>query len=150
MIEIKRISTEDHFYEAERNLRNVILLRPIGLPDHAWEMHDKDSWHFVAIEKDKLIGCVVLYPWPNENSKAQLMQMAIDTAHQGKGIGKLLVNKLLLFAKENGIEEVVCHSRKTVNVFYEKLGFKIQGEAFEEVGIPHNNMSIDCANYLPK
>jgi hypothetical protein len=45
-----------------RELRNKILLRPIGIPDHAWEMHDKKSWHFVAVENDVVIGCVVLVP----------------------------------------------------------------------------------------
>tara|TARA_R110002126_G_scaffold236514_2_gene380128 strand:- start:9425 stop:9862 length:438 start_codon:yes stop_codon:yes gene_type:complete len=142
MIEIKRITTLDPFYELERNLRNVILLRPIGLPDNAWEMNDHRSWHFVAIENNKLLGCVVLVPAENEETKAQLMQMAIDTGSQGKGIGKLLIIELLAFSKQHGINEVACHSRKYANKFYQKLGFEIYGETFEEVGIPHNHMRI--------
>ncbi len=140
MIEIKRITTLDPLYQQERILRNIVLLRPIGLPDHAWEMHDNESWHFVAMENNELIGCVVLRPIENKIKKAQLMQMAIATVHQGKGIGKLLIHELLNFAKQEGIKEVVCHSRKTVNAFYQKIGFEIYGKEFEEVGIPHNHM----------
>lgn len=89
-----------------------------------------------------LIGCVVLHPLNEDRSKAQLMQMAIDTEFQGKGIGKLLVHELISFAKKEGIKEIICHSRKNVNAFYQKIGFEIYGEEFVEVGIAHNNMRL--------
>lgn len=142
MVEIRRITIQDPLYQKERILRNIVLLRPIGLPDHAWEMNDDKSWHFVAMDNNSLIGCVVLFPTNKEKTTAQLMQMAIDPAHQGKGVGKMLVNYLLDFSKQQGVSEVTCHSRKNVNPFYQKLGFEIYGEAFTEVGIPHNHMKI--------
>lgn len=142
MIEIKRITTLDPLYELERELRNVVLLRPIGLPDHAWEMNDQKSSHFVAIENNRLIGCAVLFPTDDQGTKAQLMQMAVEIGSQRKGIGKLLVVEVLAFAKQKGIKEVTCHSRKYANSFYQKLGFEIYGDEFEEVGITHNHMRI--------
>ena len=141
-VKIKRITTLDPLYQSERNLRNEVLLRPIGLPDHAWEMNDYKSWHFVAVENGKLLGCAVLFPTDEEGTTAQLLQMAIEPDFQGKGIGKRLVFELLAFAKQQGIKEVTCHSRKYANAFYQKLGFEIYGEDFEEVGIAHNYMSI--------
>lgn len=145
MPEIKLITTQDELYEQERQLRNKVLLRPIGLPDHAWEMNDNESWHFVALNENKLIGCVVLFPTNAEKTSAQLMQMAVDPDYQGQGIGKLLVAKLLDFSKQQGIKEVTCHSRQNVNDFYHKIGFEIYGEAFVEVGIPHNHMRIEIS-----
>jgi len=62
MISIQLINTTNSLYLLEQDLRNRILLRPIGVPDHAWEMHDKKAWHFVAVENDVVIGCVVLNP----------------------------------------------------------------------------------------
>jgi hypothetical protein len=32
-------------------------------------MHDKKSWHFVAVENDVVIGCVVLVPFDTAQSK---------------------------------------------------------------------------------
>jgi len=142
MIQIKRITTLDPLYELERKLRNVVLLRPIGLPDHAWEMNDDKSWHFVAIENGQLLGCAVLFPTDDQETTAQLMQMAIATDFQRKGIGKRLVVDILAFAKQQGIKEVTCHSRQYANAFYQKLGFEIYGEEFEEVGIAHNHMRV--------
>jgi N-acetylglutamate synthase-like GNAT family acetyltransferase len=48
---------------------------------------------------------VVLNPLNPEKTKTQLMQMAVETNQQRKGIGKLLVEELLSFCKSNGIKE---------------------------------------------
>lgn len=146
MISIQLIDTANDLYQLERELRNEILLRPIGIPDHAWEMHDEKSWHFVAIENDNVIGCVVLVPLDQEQTKTQLMQMAVETNQQGKGIGKLLVNELLAFSKSKGIKEVVCHSRDNAVPFYLNLGFEIFDDPFVEVGIQHYHMKINIDN----
>lgn len=142
IISVLLIHTKDSYYELERQLRNRILLRPIGIADHAWEMHDEKAWHFVAVEDDNVIGCVVLVPLDKEKTKTQLMQMAVETDQQGKGIGKLLVNELLSFCKSNGIKEVVCHARDNAVPFYLNLGFEIYDEPFVEVGIQHFHMKI--------
>lgn len=142
MISIHLIDTKDPFYPLEQELRNKILLRPIGIPDHAWEIHDEKSWHFVAVEDNNLIGCVVLVPLHPEQTKTQLMQMAVETNRQGKGIGKLLVQELLAFSKSNGIKEVTCHARDNAVPFYLGLGFEIYDDPFVEVGIPHYHMRI--------
>lgn len=146
MIAIKQIDTSNALYPNEQDLRNRILLRPIGIPDHTWEMHDEKAWHFVAVENDTVIGCVVLNPLNPIKTKTQLMQMAVETNQQGKGIGKLLVKELLSFCKSNGIEEVVCHARDNAVPFYLNLGFEIYDDPFTEVGIPHEHMRIRVAN----
>lgn len=143
MISIQLIDTKHALYQAERELRNKILLRPIGVPDHAWEMNDEKSWHFVAVEDNKVIGCVVLVPLNSDQTKTQLMQMAVETNQQGKGIGKMLVKELLAFSLSKGIKEVVCHSRKDAVPFYLNLGFEIYGEPFVEVGIQHSHMRVN-------
>lgn len=142
MITIHSINTDNTLYIQEQELRNKILLRPIGISDHAWEMHDKKAWHFVALDKDLLIGCVVLVPLNLEKDKAQLMQMAVETKQQGKGIGKLLVHELIAFAKAKKIKEIVCHARDNAVAFYLGLGFEIYDDPFIEVGIQHYHMKI--------
>jgi predicted GNAT family N-acyltransferase len=146
MISIQLIDTKNVLYQMERELRNKILLRPIGIPDHAWEMHDEKAWHLVAVENDVVLGCVVLVPLDPGQKKAQLMQMAVETNQQGNGVGKLLVNELLSFCKSKGIQEVVCHSRENAVPFYLNLGFEIYDEPFVEVGIKHSHMRINLEN----
>lgn len=145
-INILQINKEHPYYEQERKLRNEVLLRPIGVPDFAWEMKDDIAWHFVAEQKDKVVACVLLAPLNKSETKAQLLQMAVSESVQGQGVGKLLVKELLNFASEHHIKEISCHARDTVVKFYEKLGFEVYDEPFEEVGIKHRHMSIFISN----
>lgn len=140
MIFTKLIDIQDPLYIQEQELRNCILLRPIGVPDHAWEMHDHKSWHFVAVENEKVVGCVVLVPLNDAKTKAQLIQMAVAASEQNKGIGGKLVNALLSFAKENNIKEITCHARQEAVAFYLKHNFEVYGKPFTEVGIAHKYM----------
>ena len=138
--EIRRIEMEDPLYQQERDLRNRILLRPIGIPDFGWEKNDVNSWHFVALEGGNVIGCVVLVRLDDRGSKTQLIQMAVEKRFQGQGIGRSLVEHLIAFAQENKVSEIQIHARDDVTSFYERLGFEVVGDPFEEVGIKHRHM----------
>jgi len=138
MINILQIELEHPFYQQERDLRNEVLLRPIGLPDFAWEMNDKKAYHFVAESNGTVVGCAILVPVSAKES--QLMQMAILPNFQKKGIGKLIVLKMIDFAMKQSIPLITCHSRQTAVKFYQKLNFEIFGEPFEEAGIAHRHM----------
>lgn len=137
-----RIGVTHPCYQKERNLRNTFLLRPIGLPDSAWEMNDADSIHFIALDGEEVVGCVVLYPLPGQDGVVQLMQMAVDDRFRGRGIGKGLVDCLISFSRSQGYCRIVCHSRQEAVGFYKKLGFAAYGESFYEVGIPHSHMQL--------
>lgn len=139
-VQVKRITMDDPLYQQERDLRNRILLRPIGIPDFGWEHNDGKSWHFVATEDNTVIGCVVLVRLDQQGAKTQLIQMAVEEAYQGKGVGKRLVEHLIKFAEGNEVEEIQIHARADVTIFYERLGFEITGDPFEEVGIKHRHM----------
>ena len=134
---IKLINTDSRWYQQERELRNKILLRPIGIPDYGWEKYDSIAWHFVALDNNLVVGCVLLVPLDEGKKKAQLMQMAVDTAYQKSGIGSFLVKELLLFSKKEMIKEIQIHSRSDVVKFYENFGFEVYGNSFTEVGIEH-------------
>ncbi len=142
MAKVIRIEIKDPLYQKERELRNEILLRRIGIPDFGWEMNDHISWHFVAMAESVLIGCVLLVPLDKNQNRGQLIQMAVESSWQGKGIGKLLVISLINFAKSNGLKEIEIHSRSEATSFYEQFGFKVYGDEFEEVGIKHQLLSL--------
>jgi predicted GNAT family N-acyltransferase len=141
-MEYAHITTDDPRYAGERDLRNRILLRPIGLPEHAWEMHDGASFHFVATEEGRVVACAVLRPLPDQPGTAQLLQMAVETAWQGRGVGSELVRHLVNFARSQALREVTCHARETAVSFYRKSGFLEYGEPFAEAGIRHRHMRL--------
>jgi predicted GNAT family N-acyltransferase len=124
---------------ASIELRRRILRWPLGLdftPEQvAAEMNE---FHLVALDGDQLIACLVLTPQSKEVIK--MRQVAVESHLQGNGIGRQLVNFSEQVAKENGYKKMELNARDTAVPFYLKLDYKIEGEPFEEVSIPHRKM----------
>jgi hypothetical protein len=65
---------------------------------------------------------VVLNPLNPEKTKTQLMQMAVETNQQRKGIG--VIRGITIFCKSNGIKEIICHARNNAVSFYLNLDLR--------------------------
>lgn len=91
--------------------------------------------HIGCIEAldNKLVGGLILAP--ESDDTIRLMQVAVDTIYQGEGIGKELVAYAEKRAKEAGYKTIVMHAMLFVVSFYEKMGYRAEGDVFEEQGI---------------
>jgi len=127
-------------------LRDRILRKPLGLrftvADLRREVNDRLIGCFTGKDHeendDNLAGCCILTPI--DKTKVQLRQMAVTENMQGQGIGKLLIRFAEEKAREAGFSTIMMHARKTAISFYEKAGYRIVGDEFREVGIPHVEM----------
>ena len=64
-------------------------------------------------------------------------RLVVDKDFRGQGIaGELMARCLQVI----GDDDVVLHAQDYVTSLYEKHGFEIFGEPFEEAGIPHRRM----------
>lgn len=98
-----------------------------------------ESMHLVAEDDDgRVIGCVLFHP--ESVSAGRLFQMAVHTDGQRGGLGRMLVTTLEAELRQRGFRDVHLHARAEVVGFYERLGYVIYGEPFEEIGIPHRRM----------
>lgn len=123
-------------YKELLDLRYKILLQPLGLKFlDSYREEEATFLHIGCIESstDELLGGLILVPIDNE--EIRVMQVAVDTVHQGEGIGKKLISHAQNLAKEIGYEKLVMHAMLSVVGFYEKLGFKQDSDLFEEKGI---------------
>lgn len=128
-------------YDKLVELRYKILLEPLGLK-FLDSFRDKEIsyLHIGCVDSldDKLIGGLVLAPV--NDKEIRLMQVAVDKPYQGEGVGKALVEYALKRAKQAGYTIVIMHAMLSVVSFYEKLGFKQEGNIFEEQGITFAKM----------
>jgi ribosomal protein S18 acetylase RimI-like enzyme len=123
-------------YQQMVALRNEILRRPLGLSFSPEELEkEKNEILIGAFEEDKMLGCCMLVS--EEPGTVRLRQMAVLNNLQGKGIGRALMQFAENIARDRGYKKITMHARKTAIGFYEKLGYKVKGEQFEEVTIPH-------------
>jgi len=138
-MEIQRIDLRHPLYAAEQELRYRVLREPLGIrrEDVAYPL-DEASLHWVGLEQGKLVGCVLFHPESAETGR--LLQMAVEPALQGRGLGRQLVRALEAEVKAHGFGEVTLHARGEKVGFYLRLGYEVFGEPFVEVGIPHRYM----------
>ncbi len=131
-------------YEQLVELRYKVLLEPLGLK--FLDSHrDKEVnyLHIGCIENldDKLIGGLMLIPL--DNKTIRMMQVAVDGKYQGEGVGRDLVSYAEKRAKAAGYQQIIMHAMLNVIGFYEKLGYRQEGDIFEERGITFAKMVKD-------
>ena len=126
-------------YQQMVKLREDILRKPLGLTFDTQELEDeKKNLLIGAFEDDNMLGCCMLV---EENSESvKLRQMAVLNALQGKGIGRALMQFAENLARDHGYKVLTMHARKHAVGFYEKMGYKVKGEEFQEVSIAHYEM----------
>lgn len=126
-------------YFALVELRRAVLRRPLGLDFSPEQLAAEETqFHLGAWEGERLVGCLALLM---SGGEARMRQVAVAADAQGRGIGRLLVAKFEAEARRRGAARVVLHARRTAVAFYERLGYAVEGEPFQEVGLPHRSMS---------
>jgi len=140
-------------YDATVALRYEVLRKPLGLdftPEQlAAEVTDLHCalWALGAPPDDaprqggvpELLACLVLTP--QSDGEIKMRQVAVQASHQGKGLGRILVEFSEATARAHGFTRMVLNARDTAVDFYLRLGYRIEGEPFTEVTIPHRRMA---------
>ncbi|AFD07183.1 GNAT family N-acetyltransferase [Solitalea canadensis] len=99
------------------------------LADPSKKMVDEyinDSLIYLAINENVITGVYALLPL--NNHVAEIKNIAVHNVHQGKGIGKLLLESAIQVAKEKGFESLLigtANSSVTQLYLYQKCGFEI-------------------------
>ena len=121
------------------NLRDNVLRRPLGLTfDHDELMAEKDDTLIACMDDEQVLGCCILVRV--DDNIVRLRQMAVLDNLHGKGIGASIMNFAENVARDKGFKIMTMHARDTAIGFYEKFGYKVKGNQFTEVNIPHHVM----------
>lgn len=86
------------------------------------ETDRKDLYGFVAVEHEKIVGCIFFSRLTFESGVRAfiLSPVAVHTDHQGKGIGQQLIKYGIEKLKDEGVELIMTYG--DIN-FYSKVGF---------------------------
>jgi GNAT superfamily N-acetyltransferase len=133
---LRIIDYDSNEYRQMIKLRDDILRRPLGLGFTEEELiRERDNMLIGAFEEEDLLGCCMIV---EENpTTARLRQMAVLNNLQGKGVGRALMQFAENLARDHGYKTLSMHARKNAIGFYEKMGYKIKGDEFTEITIPH-------------
>jgi ribosomal protein S18 acetylase RimI-like enzyme len=90
---------------------------------------EKGGDMLVAYDGGALVGMGALAP--DEEGRVELCKLHVNADCQGRGIGRLLVHRLIALAAERGFPEMKLHVTKTQGPaigLYKSLGFRTTGE----------------------
>jgi predicted GNAT family N-acyltransferase len=130
-LEVRRISPSDTL-----PLRQIILHPnlPIDSCQYPGDQDDQ-TFHLGAFEKGKLVSIASFYferhPQFDDPYQFRLRGMATSLKFQNKGLSQALLNRGFPIVKQNQCTLVWCFARKNAVGFYQKVGFEICGDYFE-------------------
>jgi predicted GNAT family N-acyltransferase len=127
-------------YEQAADVRYDALYREWGLPRAIIDDTDGRAYrHIAAFDGERLVGYARLWV---EEGQSRIFQLAVADDRRGEGIGALLVDKLLGWAREAGRTEVELDARVPVVGYYERLGFTAESDVFiaGRARTPHRRM----------
>lgn len=136
---LKQIDHGTREYDQMVKLRDEILRRPLGLSFTVDELaREKEDILLGAFDEERILACCLLTRVDDRTVK--LRQMAVQNNLQGKGIGASIMSFAETIARDKGFKVLMMHARDTAIGFYEKFGFKVRGDEFTEVNVPHHVM----------
>ncbi len=129
--------------ELERDsaaVRTEVFVKEQGIArEDEWDEADKSAVHAVVYNRMNMPLATgrLLVAAPGVS---KIGRMAAKRVLRGSHFGKQVLDALTNAAKDRGDHEVLLHAQQSAAGFYEKSGFKVRGEPFDEVGITHIEM----------
>ncbi len=99
---------------------------------------DGEATHFLALRGDDVVGTARLRVTNDGVAKAE--RVAVRVPERGRGTGAALMRALHAEALASGHAEVVLGAQVSAVPFYERLGYAVFGEPFDDARIPHRWM----------
>jgi len=136
----KEIAFGTDDYRLECALREEVLRKPLGLSLRSDELsREKDQLHFGLFEPPTgLIACAIAVKL--SPIEAKIRQMAVSPAHQRRGLGRKILSEVEKNLRARGFTKLELDARSSAVGFYEKLGYRVVGDEFMEVTVPHFRM----------
>ncbi|MDN3556346.1 GNAT family N-acetyltransferase [Halomonas maura] len=121
--------------EAAGEIRRRVFIEEQAVPrDEEWDGRDPGCVHFLALVDGRALGTARLLP------DGHIGRVAVLAEARGLGIGVALMEAAVEAACRRGFTAVELAAQTHALVFYERLGFRAEGEVFLDAGIPHRNM----------
>ena len=133
---LKIIDYGTHEYRQMVKLRDDLLRKPLGLSFSKEELEsEKENMLIAAFEDEDILGCCMLVE--KDSDITRLRQRAVLNNLQGKGVGTAILQFAENLARDRGYKKIMMHARKDTKDFFEKCGYKVSGDEFTELTIPH-------------
>ena len=128
-------------YEAALTIRWEVFQKEQGIDEKIdFDGEDENALHFIAYNEDNDPVGTARVRFFDTGKTAKIERLAVLKEHRGSGAGATIMNAIDEYLEERKVTKAYMHAQKSAEKFHEKLGFKPEGEEFNEAGIPHVKM----------
>jgi len=124
-------------FDSLKTIRETVFVKEQSVPiELEWDEYDQEAYHLLAFNDNTAIATARIL----KNGK--IGRMAVLSSWRHQGIGSSLLRHLIDKALELGLKQVCLSAQVSAIPFYERLGFVIISEPYEDAGIPHQDMEL--------
>ncbi|WP_428096680.1 GNAT family N-acetyltransferase [Candidatus Rariloculus sp.] len=127
----------DADYAAIRSVRFDVFVDEQHVPASI-EMDDRDPFciHVLAFDDAAAVGTGRI----DLEASGKIGRLAVLSSMRGQGVGIALMEFLHAIAKDNALDSVWCNAQGVAVPFYDRLGYRVTGDPFDEADIEHVRM----------
>jgi predicted GNAT family N-acyltransferase len=112
----------------------IFVLEQQVPPELERDEYDASATHLVALRGDDVVGTLRIVIFERH---AKIGRMAVRASERTKGVGSRLMRHAVEVAAQRGVREIVLHAQLAAREFYRRLGYREEGDTFDEAGIMH-------------
>ncbi|MDX1563989.1 MAG: GNAT family N-acetyltransferase, partial [Phycisphaeraceae bacterium] len=118
-----------------RAVRDAVFIDEQNVPKEIeWDGSDAHFTHVLVTDGTEPIACGRI------DATGRVGRMAVVADRRGEGIGAMVLERLEAIGRGMKLDRIHLSSQVSAIGFYEKLGYQVIGETFEEAAIPHRKM----------
>jgi predicted GNAT family N-acyltransferase len=116
-------------------LRIEVFCDEQGVPrEEELDHRDEEALHVVALAGDRVVGTLRVLV---DGARAKIGRVAVARDYRRRGIAHRMMLLGLDGAREAGCSEAALTAQTYAIALYEKSGFSVDSDVFEEAGMPH-------------
>jgi predicted GNAT family N-acyltransferase len=130
---------EKYFADIAFQIRRKVFVDEQGVSrNDENDFFEISARHYLAFCNQQAAGAA---RWRETNQGIKLERFAVLKEFRNKGIGALLLKKIIRDTKSYN-KQIYLHAQLSAVNFYEREGFKLEGELFSEADIQHYKMVL--------
>lgn len=164
---VVRVDEDDERFADARAVRVAVFVEEQDVPEALeFDEHDADARHFVAYDdengtgerdggergidesddggngRSEAVGVARLRESESGDGErvGKVERVAVREARRGEGWGDALMDAVEAAARDAGYDVLELHAQTHARGFYARRGYAVEGEPFDEAGIPHVHM----------
>jgi len=136
-MEMKIVTNEKQLQDAFK-VRRLVFVDEQQVPEEEEiDQYENDCTHFVLYDDLNPVGAG---RFRNVDGLGKVERICVLASHRNSGAGKIIMEKIEQFAKENKYTDLKLNAQTQAIPFYRKLGYEVISEEFMDAGIPHRTM----------